>query len=56
MRVHLWHRHVRDTVVILEKGNFPHPRCSLCDIMVPWRYLSRTHQQTTQCKKGAKQK
>ena len=26
MRVQFWHRHVRDTVVILEEGNFPHPR------------------------------
>ena len=24
MRVHFWHRHVRDTVVILEEGNLPH--------------------------------
>ena len=26
MRVNLWHRHVRDTVVILEEGNLPHPQ------------------------------
>ena len=26
IRVHFWHRHVRDTVVILEEGNLPHPR------------------------------
>ena len=25
MRFHFWHRHVRDIVVILEKGNLPHP-------------------------------
>ena len=25
MRVHLWHRQVRDTVEILEEGNLPHP-------------------------------
>ena len=24
--VHFWHRHVRETVVILEEGNIPHPR------------------------------
>ena len=24
MRGHLWHRYVRDTVVILEEGNLPH--------------------------------
>ena len=27
MRVHVLHRHVQDTVVILEEGNLPHPRC-----------------------------
>ena len=26
MSVHFWYRHVRDTVVILEEGNLPHPR------------------------------
>ena len=25
MRVNFWHWHVRDTVVILEEGNLPHP-------------------------------
>ena len=28
MRVHFLHRHVLDTVVILEEGNLPHPRCT----------------------------
>ena len=27
MRVHFVHRHVHDTVVILEEGNLPLPRC-----------------------------
>ena len=35
MRVHLMHRHVLNTVVILEEGNVPHPWCARCDIMVP---------------------
>ena len=34
MRVHFWHRHIRDTVVILEEGNLPHPLCLLCDMLV----------------------
>ena len=25
MMVHFWYRHVRDTMVILEEGNLPHP-------------------------------
>ena len=37
MRVQLWHRHVRDTGVVLEEGNLPHPRCPLCDMLVPWK-------------------
>ena len=28
MRVHVWRRHVRDVVVILEEGKLPHPRCT----------------------------
>ena len=35
MRVHFLHRPVLDTVVIMEEGNLSHPRCTLCDIMVP---------------------
>ena len=37
MRMNFWKRNVRDTVVILEEGNLPHPQCPLCDMMVPWR-------------------
>ena len=40
MRVHLWHRHVRDTVVILEEGNLSYPRFPLCDMVMPWRALN----------------
>ena len=35
MQVHFVHRHVLDTVVILEEGNFPHPRCALCNMLFP---------------------
>ena len=44
MRVHFWHRHVRDTVLILEEGNLPHPRCPLCDMLVLWKALNGTKQ------------
>ena len=43
MKVHFWHRNVRDIVVILEEGNLPHPRCPLCDMMVPWKAMNGTH-------------
>ena len=35
MGVHFLHRHVWDTILILEEGNPPHPRCPRCEIMVP---------------------
>ena len=35
IRVHFLHRHVRDTMIILEEGNLPHPHFPRCDIMVP---------------------
>ena len=54
--MHFWHRHIRDTVLILEKGNLLHPRCLLCDIMVPYRDLNGTHRFTEQCKQGAERK
>ena len=56
MRVHFWHRHVRDTVVILEEGNLPHPRCPLCDMLVLWKALNGTYRRTAQCTRGEEQK
>ena len=53
MRLHLWNRHVRYTVVILEEGKPPHPWFCLCGMLVPWRYLNGSHNGTPQCKKGA---
>ena len=56
MRVHFWRRHVRDTVIILEEGNLPHPRCEECDMLVPWRSLNRRHKDTEMCRSGAVKK
>ena len=56
MRVHFLHRHVHDTVVILEEGNFPYTRCPLCDMMVPWKALNGTHRRTSECNRGAERK
>ena len=56
MRVHFFHQHVRDTVIILEEGNIPHPRCPRCDMLVPWRSLNRNHLDTAQCAKGVEGK
>ena len=52
MRVHFFHWHFRDNVVILEEGNLPHPSCPHCDMLVPWRDLNRWHLATSQCARG----
>ena len=56
MRVHFVHRHVQDTVVILEEGNLPHPLCPRCNLQVPRKALNGRHLGTAQCKKGAERK
>ena len=53
MRVHFLHWHVHDTVVILEEGNLPLPRCPQCDLRVPRRALNGRHPGTAQCRAGA---
>ena len=47
---------MRDTIIILEEGNLPHPRCENCDMFVPWRALNGCHKSTMMCKKGEKRK
>ena len=56
MRVHFWRRHVRDTIIILEEGNLPHPRCENCDMFVLWRALNGRHKSTMMCKSGEERK
>ena len=56
MRVHFLHRHVLDTVVILEKGKLTHPQCTLCNMLVPQRALKGRYPSTAQCARGAERK
>ena len=56
MRVHFVHRHVHGTVVMLEEGNPPLPRCPRCDLQVSRKALNGRHLGTLQCKKGAERK
>ena len=56
MRVHFLHRNVLDTMVMLEEGNPPHPRCDCCDMQVLRRALNRRHPGTAQCLKGAERR
>ena len=50
IRTNLWvyfvHRHVQDTLVILEEGKRPHPQCNKYDMFVPWRSLNGLHNNT----------
>ena len=50
------HRHVLDTVVILEEGNLPHPRCTRCYMLVPQREMNGRHLAIDQCSTGAERK
>ena len=52
MRVHFVHRHVQDTVVMLEEGNLPHPRCPGFDLQVPSKALNGRHLGTAQVATG----
>ena len=56
MRVHFVHRHVHNTVVIMEEGNLPLPRCPRCDLQVSRKALNGRHLETSQCRKATEQK
>ena len=56
LRVHFVHRHVHDTVVLLEEGNLPLPWCPRCDLQVYRKALNGRHLETNQCRTGAERK
>ena len=56
MRVQFLHRHVHDTLVILEEGNPPLPRSPLCDLQVSRKALNGRHLGTSQCRTGTERK
>ena len=47
---------MQDTIIILEEGNLPHPRCTNCDMFVPSRALNGRHKSTEMCRSGADRK
>ena len=53
LRIQFVHRHIRDTLVILEEGNCNHPQCLYCDMFVLWVALNRSHLTTILCTQGA---
>ena len=56
MWVHFVHRHVHDTVVILEEGNLPLPQCPRFDLQVSRKALNRRRLGTSQCRTGTERK
>ena len=48
--------HVKDTVLVLEEGNLPHPQCPRCDIFVPWEAMNGRHPVTVMCVEGVERK
>ena len=53
MRLNFLHRNVLVTVVILDKGNIPHPRFIRCNMLFPRWALNGSHPSTAQCARGA---
>ena len=51
LRIHFAHRHVRDTIAILEKVSRPYPRCPQCDMFVPQKALNFRHLTTALCRR-----
>ena len=56
MRVQILHPHIHDTVVILEEGNLPLPRCPRCDLQVSRKALNGRHLGTIKCRTGTERK
>ena len=52
----LFHRHVRDTFIVLEEGNLSHLWCPCCNMLVPWCVLNGRHLSTAQCARGTERK
>ena len=43
---------MRDTVIIVEEDNLPHPRFPQCYILFMWEGLNKQDPTTSQCDKG----
>ena len=54
--VHFVHRHVQDTLVILEEGNQCHLQCSKFNIFLSCRALNVRHPTTEICRRGEEHK
>ena len=50
--VHFLHRHIKDTIVILEEGNQPYPHWNKCEMFFSQRSLNGRHPSTALCQPG----
>ena len=50
------HRYTQYTIVILEKGDRPYPRCPKCDMFVSHKALNRPHLTTAFFRQGEERK
>ena len=56
IRVHFMHHHVRDAMVILDKGKILHTICIYFNMFVLWEALNSRHPATALCVKGVDRK
>ena len=52
LRVHFAHQKPQYSIVALEEGNQPHPRCPKCDMFVPQEALNRAHPTLAMCRRS----
>ena len=52
LRRHFLYRHPQDSLVILEEGSHPLPRCELCGMHVPYSALNGRHRHSRTCREG----
>ena len=56
LRVHFAHRHVWDTIVTLEEGSFPYPRCPKYNMFVTQKALNVWNLTNVLCRRGMERK
>ena len=52
LQINFAHRHVRETIIILEEGSRPRPCFPECNIFVPWKVLNGWHPYMAMCARG----
>ena len=53
LQLHYIHRHLEDTIVVLNKGPFPHSLCNQCNILLTQKIMLARHLGTKILKRGS---